>query len=380
MSGNIGSQLHGLARRQRMRIWIKRLGQRIPPLLWWNACVLFPAAWIHQLVLPLNSAAVLCVAVAPSLLALIWFTVTDSPTVDEGAASADRRLGANSLFVSAWELCRSAAVIEGTGALLLARAEAAMPGWRRHEHTPPRRDMTPASLAALTLALAGLLFLLSPTHVNTAAPQSAAAATPEQRVSRADDPATVLSQLFKPAEQTPVPIPAWHAETQPRPAPVNSAEQQTPLQGEPESTQHTGEQLARIHAQASAPRATADAERLPGTPDSARAEGEKIPDRTPGNEAADNAGGPTSTAQRFSRTRMIDIDTDEDSRSTTFDADRGGAALLASGPQPEESRRPAAGPARTASRSGAASLLSAAQRTLVWRYFKQLEKTDEPNE
>ena len=198
MNADLRKQLHRLGRQQQKRIWLNRIIDRMSPLLWWSASILFLGGGIHQLMSPLEPLAVICIAILPSLLIISWISARVKPAADEGAAAADRQLVANSLFVSAWELTHSAATDEGISRLLLARTETELHGWSLRIKNQPQRYMKPASLAASTLGIIGLLFLLlPPPHVQTSGALSTTTpASQRNPFNQSKEPAAVLSELF----------------------------------------------------------------------------------------------------------------------------------------------------------------------------------------
>ncbi len=197
MNSELARKLQWLGRRQRNRIWLNRVLRYSAPLFVYCASVFFFAGSIHQLLLPLNFTLVAGVAMVPSLLSLCHLGIAHKPAPREGAAEADKRFAANSLFVSAWELTRFQTDIEGTGKLLLERCEKALPDWSQATRPPPRANLKPAGLITITLTVLGLFFLLQPSHVQ---PRQSARTAPDPSLETVDkasaDAAKMLSELL----------------------------------------------------------------------------------------------------------------------------------------------------------------------------------------
>ena len=112
---------------------------------------------------------------------------------------------------------------------------------------------------------------------------------------------------------------------------------------------------------------------------SAPSEGKKIADQTAGNDAASSSNMVINKAEAFDRVSLIDIETGTDKQTTAFDGTREGEELIVSAPTQSTFRQPASQRILKVSQTNAGTLLTAEQRTLVWRYFKQLEKINEAN-
>ena len=379
MRKDLGKQLQRLIRRQQMCIWRKRISSRMSPLIWWSAAALFLGGCVHQLWLPLDTLAVACVAILPSLLALAWLSASARPSADIGAAAADRLVGANALLVSAWELSRSTAAAQGVGPLLLARTEIALPGWRQRLKLQPRRTLHPARLSAVTLGLIGLFFLLLPPHSQTRETPSTAALTQPQPLIRADDPARALGELF---EQRHKPS-TEGAKQRPDLGRPHAALQTLPPQLQPESARtasaKVAEDLARPAAtgEASPLRAISPVAPAALSPGASRTAGDKVPARTPGEDSAKGTAMALSRAGDFARIRLIDIETGGDTRASAFDTSRKADVLMPAKPKQPVPLQSTSHDSRQVAQADSASRLTAQQRTWVRRYFKQLEQIDE---
>ena len=303
MSMDIGKQLQQLARREQMKMWLKRLNARLPALLWLSASALAVGGCIHQLLSPMDPLAVTCIAIAPSLSVLLWTAFTETPTAVEGAAAADRLFGANSLFVSAWELTRSAAAIEGIGPLLTARTETALPAWRQRKRAPQKHDMNPASLIAVTLGLAGLFFLLLPSHTRTTDASYAAPSMSMQPGHRTESSDRALSELFTPPEVTAAKAPEQNLEREASLAPSSPDASQSPMQDDQKTADSARELSDQTARQTVSRDDTATAAAQTALPSTAETEGRKVPDRTPGDQEASDTGKTIAGREQFEQSR-----------------------------------------------------------------------------
>ena len=346
--------------------------------------MLFLGGSIHQLMSPLAPLTVILFAILPSLFIISWIIARVKPTADEGAAAADRLFEANSLFVSAWELSRSAAAIEGISCLLLKRTETELPGWSQSISKQPQRYMKPSSLAATTLGLIGLFFLLLPPHVQTSEAPSSTALSQRKPHNQGKDPTMVLSQLF--TKKTTAAV-EQHFQQNPQLDSRKGAESQRPLQSKPavstEISEDGSNTTGKTTIKAPAKSLSLDEESPPAQKvslaSSLQSKGKKIAAKTAGNDAASSSNMVINKAEAFDRVSLIDIETGMDKQTTAFDGTREGEELIVSTPIPSTFRQQASRRTLTISQTNAGTLLTAEQRTLVWRYFKQLEKINEAN-
>lgn len=358
----------------------------MPPLLWWCASILFLGGSIHQLISPLDALTVACIAIVPSLLILSWISTRVKPGSDESAAAADRLLGANSLFVSAWELSHSAAAIEGISRLLLARTKTELPGWSLYFKKQPRRYMKSTSLTATSLGLVGLFFLLLPPQVQTSeAPSTTTLSSQRKPFNQDKDPAAVLSELFM--EKRATAAVEQNLQQNSRFDSAEGTDKQTSLQNKPEVMEKISENDSNTAGQTVI--------KMPGKPSTlyekslpaqdvfpvsaSLGEGKKIADQTAGNEAAVNSGMKINKAEKFDQVRLIDIETGTDNQTTAFDSSQKGNELIASAPLPATLHQPSSYHPTKVAQTDSGTQLTAEQRVLVWRYFKQLEKINEQN-
>ncbi len=351
--------------------------------------MLFLGGIIHQLMSPLDPLTVVWFAILPSLLIILWISARVKPTADEGATAADRLFGANSLFISAWELSRSTAAIEGISRLLLRRTETELPGWSQSIRNQPQRYMKPNSLAATTLGLVGLFFLLQPPQVRTSETPSieVPSTTASQRKphNQGKDPTMVLSQLF--TKKTTIAV-EQHFQQNPQFDSRKGTELQRPLQNQQavstEISEDDSNLTGRTTIKAPGKPPSLDEESAPVQnilpTRSAPSEGKKIADKTAGNDAASSSNMVINKAEAFDRVSLIDIKTGTDKQTTAFDGTRKGEELIVSAPMQSTFRQPASRRILKVSQTNAGTLLTAEQRTLVWRYFKQLEKINETHE
>jgi hypothetical protein len=379
MKTSLREALQRLTLRQQRRIWLIHVSNKIPATIWWSASVLFSGGMIHQLWFPLSRSLMLCIAILPSLLLLAWTAVTKKPTTDEGAADADRLLGANSLFVSAWELSRSRMVIDGVGALLLARAEDVLPNWHQNFDTPTRSIST-ANLTAAALACLGLFFLLMPTHVQIDSFTDTVISRPGEPTKQSDEPVSVLSDLLGRDDNTAPEDGSQFATARDRQAASRRVSPQRPPEDAPADMADISAERLQTMDQSPPGQSTSPAAADPLTQGVSKSDGKKIPRRTPGSGIGNTSDRMMSKSAGFAQLSLIDIDVNSDSRSTAFsDRDKDGGLLLPASSQsaihPSAIRRSLKS-AQTISNN----LLTVEQRALAGRYFKQLEKIDESNE
>ncbi|MDX2475801.1 MAG: hypothetical protein QNL05_00370, partial [Gammaproteobacteria bacterium] len=352
MNTDLRKQLLRLGRQQQNKIWLDRIISRMSPLLWWSASILFLGGIIHQLMSPLDPLTVVWLAILPSLLVISWIIARVKPTADEGAAAADRLFGANSLFVSAWELSRSTTAIEGISRLLLRRTEAELPAWPLHIRKQHQRYMKPSSLAATTLGLVGLFFLLQPPQVRTSETQSTevpstTALSQRKPLNQGKDPATVLSELF--IKKTVTADIEQHPQQNPPFDSAKGTDSQSPLQNQQAVAAEISEDGSNTTGKTSintpAKPLSVDEESPPAQKilltSSSQSKGKKIADRTAGNDAASSSNMVINKAEAFDRVSLIDIETGTDKQTTAFDGTREGEELIVSAPMQSSFRQPA---------------------------------------
>ena len=347
--------------------------------------MLFLGGSIHQFMSPLDPLTVVWFAILPSLLIISWIIVHVKPAADEGAAAADRLFEANSLFISAWELSRSTTAIEGISRLLLRRTEKELPGWSQSIKNQPQRYIKPSSLAATTLGLVGLFFLLQPPQVQNREAPSSTALSQKKPLNQGKDPTMVLSKLFTKKTTTAV---EQHLQQNPPYDSVKGTGSPLPLQNQQtvaaeiieddlnttgRTTIKTPGKLPSLHEE------SLPAQNILPTV-SAQSEGKKIADKTAGNDTASSSNMVINKAEAFDRFSLIDIETGADKQTTAFDGTQEGEELIVSAPTQSTFRQPASHRMLKVSQTKAGTLLTAEQRTLVWRYFKQLEKINEAHE
>lgn len=383
MKSELAKKLRGLGQRRRNEIWLQRILRRLTPLFWYGAIIFFLAGGIHQLLLPLNFLLITGIAFIPSLLFLCFLSVTQKPTRQEAAADADKLFGANSLFVSAWELTRFESEIKGTEKLLLDRCETALPEWSRPIRQLSQGNLKPSGLITITLGIAGLFFLLQPSHVQ---PQQTSSDTPnshselanEDRVNAVKILSKLLDDNVTPTIQTPgLPADSTTPSDSSRSAPVQSSIQ---IGQSAESASESVESISaadkRLSLLINKPAATL-AELSPASTPSG---GEKITDNGAGNETADAPGSNVIQTETYDQIQLVNIETGSDHRSSATDELNQGNKLLASKPEQAVFRQSANHRSRQISANGFTYLLSPQQRNLVWRYFVQLDKIDDPKQ
>jgi len=372
MKTDLGKALNRLAQRQRNRLWLNRVLSRSPVLLTYIASVFFLAAGIHQLVTPLNFPLMTGIAIIPALLFLGFLCATQKPTPQQGAAAADKRFAANSLFVSAWEMTRFQSDTKGAAALLLERCEKALPEWSGSTRQVTPGNLKPSGLITVTLAILGLFFLWQPSHVQTRqSPQKIANSSPDTFNEDNSAVAQKLSKLLdndvhtgtRTLEQSGDPATTAAAAT------ARDSNQVPPSPG-------TRESGAPAQAQESS-RAVFTAQHSPAN---AAGASTRIAKRSAGSDAAEAQDSSVIQPTEFEQTQLVDIETGSDPNSMAGDGSSEGNQLIESKSGQIVAGQPDIEHWRHISANGAIYMLSPQQRKLVWRYFAQLDKTDDPRE
>jgi hypothetical protein len=349
-------------------------------LFWYSAIIFFLAGSIHQLMLPLNSLLVTGLAIVPSLLFFGVLVVNQKPTSQEGAAEADKLLGANSLLVSAWEICRLETDIGGTGKLLLDRCETRLAEWSRPVRPLPSRLLQPSGLIASTLALVGLIFLLQPSQLQFETdPDEIAGALPVITSQEADRAVDSLAELL---DSNPNPPSGLRAQTSGStaaslPDPAQAAaqiEQSTTMAGIAANPVEDELADSPTNGPTSEYAGATPALVSSSTPGLERKSGAK----STGNEAADKSNANPIQPGEFDQIQQVIIEADSDHRSLAGDTENQGNRLLASKPEQTALPQSASSTSRQISATGYTYTLSPQQRNLVWRYLVQLEKIDDP--
>jgi len=400
MSSSSLQQLHKLSLHQQNTIWLNRVTKQFSPMFWWFACLFILGGTIHQLLFPLNTLIVISLAIVPSLIFFIWLIVTTKPEEQEGAAAADKLLEASSLFVSAWELHHStensAEKIHGSGKLLLLRAEKMLPEWSLQLKIQPRQYINPISLAALSLAVFGLFFLLMPTHVQTGETLILQSSTPDKSIEQIADPAMALSDLFARSEKNSAEMTDYStAELSTLKEAIsekavskqaNNSQSQVQSSENKLSAKHTknkpsggleiNQHKSSIDTQQSLSN-TRSNEQLSKTPENltpgiSQSEGKKTARQTAGNDIARSSNKTLAKTVTFKQIKLIDISSDIDSQASAFDNTLQGNELIISKPQQTDFQQLNKPGLKNISPGNSGTLLSAEQRLLVGRYFKQI--------
>lgn len=386
MNSYPAKQLQILTHHQQNRIWLKRISEHSSPVFWWLAGLFILSAIIHQLLLPLNTLVVVAIAIVPSLVVLIWMIIITKPLATEGAAEADALVGANSLFVSSWELSLYETHLQGTEKLLLERTEKMLPSWSEKLKHQPRKTITSTRLIMITLTFFGLFFLMMPTHVKTEDAIVVSTSTSDNASQYQNDPTPTLSDLFTKVEK----ISKESSEQRP----VNSEQHQQSEHQPNLTTDETSDIQAQNNQQAEAKitnnqsltKTKGKQLNLPKgiVSDSLQSEGQKMADRTAGNDAAKQSDKILSQSDGFEQVKLIEISSDVDSQSTAFDDTMTGENLVIAKPEQAifnpETVRHSESVSKPIPTKISTTLMSAEQRNIVVHYFKQLEEMNEANE
>jgi len=373
MYTDLARELQRLGARHRNRIWRDRIRRRLRPAGYCCAALLLLAGAVHQLLLPLNALLVIGLAAVPALLYCGWLGVKQRPTAQQGAAAADRSFGANSLFVSAWELTRSATDFQRVEKLLLERCATTLPDWTGSSAPAVRTYLRPSTLLTMTLSMTGLLFLLQTSQVQPRQSLTTASAWPADQATTAAVKA--LGELLDRSADAPAqdPHPLALSNTPPGPSSDDAAESRAPIErGATASTDPSS----------AAEQLPLPADPSTGRPDVAAATAALARANSVGSGVGDDAAQAPGTdrivAAAAAQTQLIDIETGTDHRSIAQDGSSQGNELLASQAERSSSLYSANRPARQMSANGSSFQLSPLQRSLVWRYLAQLEKINDP--
>lgn len=370
MSTNPGEMLQQLCRIQQRRIWRRRVLGHMYPLTGWIASVLLVAGASQQLIGPLSPLLMIGIALLPPLFILLWRGFVERPTMDEAAAVTDRQLDAQSQFVSSWEIARSSAAPAGVDRLLMSRSEAALPGWNQRIKNQPSRPLHPAILIAILLSVSGLFLLLQPPQTQQIGLEESTSQTDSTR--QPDDPALRLGQLFNIDHKSLTAPPQ-------QPYPSSSRAAATAFKKEHPATIKTNNYALPKYDGKNSPIDDLSIPPAAGTIPASQPEGRSM-GNTAGNQPSSATIGPTIPSKAFDSINRINIEIDNHGLSTAFDRNRVGRALLVT--QPEAPVYPQALTRYTGVTSMADSStgLTAQQRSMVRRYLKQLEVTDENGE
>jgi hypothetical protein len=372
MKQDPGKTLSKLVRRERHRLWQERVLHYLPWVLWGCASALLAAGYLHQSTLPLKASLVLGSIMLPALLCVVVIALRQKPSMDEGAAEVDRLLGANSLFVSSWELYRLPDSPQGVGTLLLARASASLPAWREQIlRRKPTTPTAPANLIALSLGLIGGFFLMLPSSVVTAHSPAQPTVSNNASSNQPQQPAELLSDLFRhkanPVQTVSGPTRQDSRQgtgSEPSPQPGNSAQE---ANGEFNIAQPPTSNLQVKNSSGSTP---VDTKKPPDH--TARHDGSKIASNTPGDDNADTADSPAIAGDAFDQVTPMAIETGTDTQSTAQDTSHEGNVLIASRPQSRTLHSTGDHAMRDIGHIGSGSRLNPEQRIRVERYFNQL--------
>ena len=375
MDTQLARQLQRLGRQQRNRIWFERIRHRVGPAGLYVATLLVAAAAVHQLLLPLNAVSIIGMVIIAALLYLCWLAIKQKPTPQQGAAAADQRFGANSLFVSAWEITRSKSDVQRVEKLLLERCARSLPDWIGSPAPARRTHLGPSTLIAFTLTLVGVFFLLQASHVQ---PPDDLQSDPDRQAAQAPtDTAMALGELLDEDAQWSAQSSAERTDSPPRTGSFATDEASRSASGE------RATEPAESRASSASDLSLAG-KPSPGLKNSAAAssalDGENSTAAGVGDDAASapNTDGIEATA--YDQAKLINIETGGDQGSVASDVSSQGNVLLTSTTQPIASTRSTSDPSRQLPANGSSYQLSPMQRSLVSRYLAQLENIDDAKE
>ena len=265
--------------------------------------------------------------------------------------------------------------IKGTATLLLERCEKALPDWSRAVTQPARGKLKPAGLITVTLAVLGLFFMLQPSHVQ---PRQTAQTKPDSSLDLVNADSAIAQKILSglpannshPTPQTPPPPAAAATPADPS---TSAAAQNSDQSAQPAETDTAASIPTAVNPLPASKPATTIARISPASNPNGD---DKTTDHSAGNEAAEAPDSSVIEAKEYDRIQLIDIETGSDQHSIAGDQTSPGAKLL----EPEQAglRQSTDNPWRQVSANGFTYMLSPQQRNLVWRYFVQLDKIDDP--
>jgi hypothetical protein len=230
-------------------------------------------------------------------------------------------------------------------------------------------------MITVTLAVLGLFFMLQPSHVQPWQ-TSQASPNPDLELANADGAGAqkILSELSAagshPTTKTPL-QPA--ASTAPAGPSASAAAQGTKQPGQPAQGNTAASTPAAVNPlPASDPAMTIARASSASNPNG----DEKTSDHSVGNEAADTPDPGAIETSEYDRVQLVDIEIGSDQRSIASDETGDGGKLIE--PGQAVLRQSAGNRWRQVSANGFTYMLSPQQRNLVWRYFVQLDKIDDP--
>jgi len=378
MNPDFRYQLHSICRQHQRTIWVNRVLHYLPTILWWNANILFMGAMLHHWILPLNSHLVISIAILPCIISLVWLSILHKPAEHEAASAADRLINANSLFITAWELSHSDATLNQISRLLIKRAESSIPVWSKLLSSQHQRTLNASSLAAITLAVSGLWLLLQTTHIQPVETTGGKIVDHHEiLIQKKNERASILSELFLKPEKKSTKI---HQQKNVQNLKTKTSSQFTPQASIKNNLNFNDNGTANSKSNSPSPSVSGNQTRSGiALTKRSKTESHNITGLTAGNETARHSDKQLSSADKFEQVQPVDIEIEADNSSIAFDESDEGQKLVVSPPQSTNSTLSYYNYSNNTSNTTTANLLSAEQRYRVWRYFKQLEKINEPN-
>lgn len=374
MDARLQKQLQNLVVRQQNRIWTNRILEMSPPLMWWSAGILFAAGIIHQTWMEINMIAVVAIALLPSIILPAWMAKKLRPNLPQAAASFDKMAGANSMFVSAWEISHLTAPSKGIQGLLLARSSKCIDAWSSCFATLPRRTLPPTSLIAISAGLVGLFFLLLTPHVQSTEADKELLSEISPPFDQRNSTTRALKELLtsKPVTRSAIP------EADPELMTAKSAhgvfktdlkqDQQLPDQQASLSNRDTDE-TSPLNVTESMNTAVEAQNKINNS-------ATKMAKKTAGNDTSKASDITLEKSSNFENIKNIDFNTQNNNHSVFLATSQKGMELVTS--QSDEPDQPLMTAINKNTLSGAiANRFNAQQRIMVRRYFTLLEKKHE---
>lgn len=371
MNTGLQKQLQRLALGQQNRIWIKRMLDLSPPLMWWSAGILFVGGSIHQMWVEMNVTMVVIIALLPSVIIFAWMSMRQRPNLQQAAASFDQQAGANSMFVSAWEISNSTTATTGIQGLLLARTYQYISDWSSCFHKQPQRTMPPSNLVAISAGLIGLFFLLLSPHVQSTVEAIEKPSTISSALIKTKPAAGALKDLLasKPVTQSVKVAPGLENFTE------ESTQElfETRLNKNRHIPDQQGELSNLAKVAASPDHVTSSTSTGTESQNSTGNPATKVAEKMPGNDSSTTSDSMLEKGSNLERIKQVDFHTQNDKHSVASAASLQGVELIPS--QPGQPVQQVLIPEGTNILPGALpTQLNAQQRSMVRRYFTQLEK------
>jgi hypothetical protein len=340
----------------------------------WAALVFLSAGLIHQGIREIDPVVPILASV-PALTWLLW-ALRRLPGPNEAAARADRRLQAESLFVSVWELASASGRAPAVAPLLIGRARQRLQQWQERlaAQPYPRPGMT--LLFSLSLVTLGGFLLLIPGRSPAPPSSPDLLGHHDLRAPEPRDPVALIHELRQ--QQLHQPAQAQAAMATASPTDTEAAQAQI----EPASAtadQGLGDQRRSQTTEIATPAETPPATALEAgtTGDTVKTNQSRMPQRhsdTPGTQPADPRTAQVSQATGWQPRQYLEFAIPGLSPDEAYDSRQAASLITTRGVQSRQSQPQAMGEIATQAQIRS---LSPQHQTLVRDYFNQLSQMHE---